>query len=237
MALQQTRSTKQKRKPKGASQPARRVLDVQKINAKNRIRATSTGTRLFDRSLHKTNIWLKEVMELMNWQNRERALSVLRCTLHSLRDILPTQEIPHLGAQLPVLVRGLYYENWHIHPEPLRLNSVNEFYELVREKLGRGSVRFRNDELRKAIRACLFVVTEHVSAGEIYDIKSLLRRNLRDLIEFSFDELRQSSRAEMPAQQKRSSTRQARKKLSQAEGSRQRRSIMREVHRQHSELH
>lgn len=215
---------------RGPAKLSKRAVSAesQAIQVKNRIRSTFTGTRLFDRSLHKTNTWLKEVMDLMNWNNRERALSAMRATLHALRDILPLQENIHLSAQMPILIRGLYFENWHYHPEPLRLNTIGEFYELVREKLGRGLAQFSTEEIRRFSRVSLFVLTKHISAGEIYDIKGLLRRHLRDLIAVSFDELEERSHLQKNHQQ---STRSARNKFEQAKKSRQRRVEMSNLER------
>lgn len=204
----------------------------QRMRVQNRIRSTFTGTRLFDRSLHKTNTWLKEIMDLMNWNNRERALSALRATLHALRDVLPLQENIHLSAQLPIMIRGLYFENWHYHPEPLRLKGIGEFYELVREKLGQGLGRFTTDEIRQFTRCCLFVLTDHVSAGEIYDIKGILRRNLKELISVSFDELQSSRKYESLTRREkqnrdqdpnRVTTRKSKKDLNHAKQARQHR--------------
>lgn len=147
-----------------------------------RIRATFTGTRTFDRSLHKTNLWLKELMELMGWDNRERALSAMRATLHALRDVLPLEEVADLGAQLPSLVRGVYYEGWRPRAAPRRVATFAEFYLLVRENLGPRATGYSNDDLSKFTRACLRVVAKHVSAGEMSDIRNSLRRRLKDLV-------------------------------------------------------
>ncbi len=203
-----------------------------RINVQNRIRSTFTGTRIFDRSLHKTNTWLKELMVAMGWNHRERALSLFRATLHALRDVLPLQEVADLGAQFPILIRGLYYENWHVSSEPLKLNSMLEFYALVRENLGRGGGKFSGEELRQAVRASLEVVTKHVSAGQISDVKGSLRKNLKALIEPTFEELQEKSakqdekrqranrRPSQRANQK--SARTARKKLKRVEAKRSR---------------
>jgi hypothetical protein len=74
-----------------------------------------------------TNSWLKELMELMGWEDRHRAYHALRVVLHALRDHLTIDEVVTLGAQLPMLVRGFYYEGWH--PTPLTL------YERVERSL------------------------------------------------------------------------------------------------------
>jgi uncharacterized protein (DUF2267 family) len=188
-----TTRAKNKKKAKSAAQPKRRMrpakrvrsaapADQQQINTRVRVHSTVTGTRVFDRTLHKTNVWLKDVMCAMNWENRERAYSALRATLHALRDILPIYEAVDLGAQLPILLRGVYYEGWNPKREVIRLKNIAEFYELVRYELGRGWTKFSNDELKEVVAVSLETLTRHVAGGEMKHIKGILQKKLRDLI-------------------------------------------------------
>jgi uncharacterized protein (DUF2267 family) len=64
--------------------------------------------------------------------DRRRAYRALAAVLHALRDRLTVDEVAQLGAQLPILVRGLYYDQWH-HPagKPDRLRHKEEFLAAV----------------------------------------------------------------------------------------------------------
>ena len=73
---------------------------------------SSTGLEVFDETVHKTNIWLKEIAQVLG-PDRHRAYNALRAVLHCLRDRLTVDEAAQLGDQLPMLVRGIYYEAWH----------------------------------------------------------------------------------------------------------------------------
>jgi uncharacterized protein (DUF2267 family) len=68
----------------------------------------ATGLEVFDTTVQATNAWLKEIMETTG-PDRRRAYHVLTAVLHALRDRLTVDEVAQLGAQLPILVRGLYY--------------------------------------------------------------------------------------------------------------------------------
>lgn len=162
---------------------------LRRIQVQNRIRATVTGTRIFDRTVHKTNIWLRDVMLEMGWDNRERAYSALRATLHALRDILTVEEVVQLGAQLPILLRGIYYEGWTLRRRPYRLKRIAEFHDLVRHHLGPGMPKFRNNDIRNFTQACLNVLTKHVGMGEMKEVKGILPLRLRSLIPLSMDDL------------------------------------------------
>lgn len=73
---------------------------------------SATGLEVFDTTLQRTHTWLKDLMLVLGWQDRHKAYRALRATLHALRDRLTVEETAHLGAQLPMLIRGFYYEGW-----------------------------------------------------------------------------------------------------------------------------
>jgi uncharacterized protein (DUF2267 family) len=73
---------------------------------------STTDLEVFDTTVHKTNSWLHELMEELGWSDRHKAYLALRATLHALRDRLTVQGVAQLGAQLPMLIRGFYYEGW-----------------------------------------------------------------------------------------------------------------------------
>jgi uncharacterized protein (DUF2267 family) len=95
---------------------------------------SATGLEVFDTTIQTTNRWLKEIMETTG-PDRRRAYHVLTAVLHALRDRLTVDEVAHLGAQLPVLVRGRYYDQWHPAGKPERLRHKDEFLTAVAEEL------------------------------------------------------------------------------------------------------
>jgi uncharacterized protein (DUF2267 family) len=127
--------------------------------------------------VHTTNAWLKEIMEVTG-PDRHRAYRVLAAVLHALRDRLTVDEVAQLAAQLPILVRGLYYDQWH-HPsgKPERLRRKDEFLAEVAAELD--DIKPINPE--QAARAVFSVLERHIAPGEIEDIKGTLPTQLREL--------------------------------------------------------
>jgi uncharacterized protein (DUF2267 family) len=136
-----------------------------------------TGLDVFDATLQKTNIWLKDIMQALGWEDRHKAYMSLRTTLHALRDRLTLEETAQFGAQLPMLIRGLYYEGWTPTGKPDKVRHKADFLASIR-------AYFQDDwdvDPEEVARAVLHVITTHVSAGEIEDIKLLLPKELKAL--------------------------------------------------------
>ena len=47
---------------------------------------SATGIEAFNNTLQKTHICLNDVMEVLDWEERQKAYLTLRVTLHALRD-------------------------------------------------------------------------------------------------------------------------------------------------------
>ncbi len=136
-----------------------------------------TGLDVFDRAVHKANDWLKDIMMELNWlDDRHRAYLGLRATLHALRDRLMIEEAVQLGAQLPMLVRGFYYDGWTPAGKPLKERRQEEFLAHIQEQ-------FRDEDLdAAAVAPAVFkMLSFRISRGEIEDIKGVLPKEFRDL--------------------------------------------------------
>jgi uncharacterized protein (DUF2267 family) len=138
---------------------------------------SATGLEVFDTTTQTTNSWLKDVMEALDSQDRHRAYRALRATLHALRDRLTVEEVAQLGAQLPMLIRGFYYEGWDPTAKPLKERRREQFLARIRRA-------FRNDadlDPELIARAVFAVLAKRVTEGEIEDVKHVLPGDIREL--------------------------------------------------------
>ena len=137
---------------------------------------STTGLEVFDRTIHKTNIWLKELMGMLDCEERHEAYLALRATLHALRDRLTIEETAQFAAQLPMLIRGFYYEGWDPTGKPLKERHRDEFLKRIKEEL-----RAYEIDAEETVRAVFMVLANRISKGEIEDVEHVLPKEIRDL--------------------------------------------------------
>jgi len=143
---------------------------------------SQSGLESFERTLHETNIWIKEIGESLDISDRQRSYRVLKGVLQALRDRLTVEEAVQVGAQFPMLVRGFYYEGWRPAEVPVRIRSQEEFLDRVRDNLHDiVSDPARPLDVEQATRAIFQVLSRHVSRGEIDDVRNMLPGEIRAL--------------------------------------------------------
>ena len=109
-------------------------------------------------------IWLKELKDKGELADEAAANSVLRSVLHQLRDRLTLEESVDLGAQLPLIVRGLYYEGWRPHHVPRKLAKENFLDELSKDILP------HTYPVEWAVSTVFALIARHCDPGEIADV-------------------------------------------------------------------
>jgi uncharacterized protein (DUF2267 family) len=118
-----------------------------------------------ERTVQKTHAWLHGIGEGLTTTDERVSYHALRAVLHAIRDRLSVDDACSLGAQLPMLVRGIYYEGWHAHGKPLRMRKADDFLELVAANLADDAEL--NLEPERAIDAVFATLRAHADPGEI----------------------------------------------------------------------
>ncbi len=128
-------------------------------------------------AIDKGYAWLKEVGEILGTEDRRQAYQALRASLHTLRDRLQPDEAAQLGAQLPMVIRGIYFEGWKLAGKPEKQRTMQAFLEELREEVP----GMLPSDAPIAAAATFELLQKHVSAGEIEDVKGMLPKELREL--------------------------------------------------------
>lgn len=138
---------------------------------------TMTGLTVFDRTVQETNLWLREMMDELGMDSREDAYAGLKATLYALRDRIGPENAVHLGAQLPLLLRGAFYEGWQPAKTPTYERHLDLFLEHLADRL---PTRLAHEPGLVA-RAVFNVMWRRIDAGEVAKLIDMLPLELREL--------------------------------------------------------
>jgi uncharacterized protein (DUF2267 family) len=134
---------------------------------------SATGLEVFDKTIQTANIWLDEINEAIG-PDRQLAWKVLSIVLHKLRDRMPVELSAHLSAELPLLVRGAYYDQFTPSRQPTDWDRKAFVAEVARWL---SDVRPVDPE--DAIRAVFAVLSRHIPKGQIAKVQQALPEDLR----------------------------------------------------------
>lgn len=136
---------------------------------------------MIEKTVQLTHLWVNDVARELGTDSKHKAFQGLRAMLHLLRDRIPLGEAANLGAQLPILLAGFYYEGWKPESTPTKSRTKAEFlselnYHLHHYALDDGSV-----DPEQLARAVFKVISARVTAGEVEEVRGILPDPVKEL--------------------------------------------------------
>jgi uncharacterized protein (DUF2267 family) len=138
---------------------------------------SATGIGSLDHSIETTNAWLGAVEKGFGTDDRGLAYRTTRAWLHSLRDRLTVEVAAHFAAQLPDLLRGVFYDGWNPSHVPQKYGSADYMRRFARD------AGIHDSDVAKAAGIVTAVVRQHASAGVVNEAFALLPADLRELLQ------------------------------------------------------
>lgn len=138
---------------------------------------SNTSIAAFTHEAQQAQQWVNELDDDLNWDDKGRAYRLLRSVLHTLRDFLSIEEVADLSAQLPIVIRGVFFEEWDPSTAPVWKRKKQDFIEQVASD-------FKNDPLDNAdvaVAAVFKLMDRHISQGEITQVRNSMQKSLRNL--------------------------------------------------------
>ena len=136
----------------------------------------TTGLEVFDKTLHTTNVWLDEISAEIG-PDRHLAWHVLGAVLRSIRDEMLVEQSAHFAAQLPLLVRGAYFDQYRPSVQPLSARSHEDFIAHIQHDLD-GT---RPVNVEQAATVVMRTLNRHVTEGQIKKVRDSLPKGVRAL--------------------------------------------------------
>jgi uncharacterized protein (DUF2267 family) len=137
------------------------------------------GYSTFSTTVEKTNRVLIEIEGAYGWpkERRNQSYAALRAVLHALRDRLTVNEAAQFAAQLPMLIRGVYFHGWDPNDVPVKMDR-GQFLDRVRQEFPydvKGGMEPLVETVFKAL-------SEYVTEGEWDDIRASMPKELASIV-------------------------------------------------------
>lgn len=127
-----------------------------------------------DRTVHTSYEWLDSVAARLGGERRD-AYHALHAVLGALRDRLPVDLAVELSGQMPLLVRGIFFDGYEPAHKPLRSASAADFAGAVQ----RGLAAVPRIDAHQAIGAVFDVLADNVDADALAHVRPLLPAEVR----------------------------------------------------------
>lgn len=136
-----------------------------------------TGHTAIDEAPQVVAEWINLLCEDLGWHEKGRAYLLLTETLHTVRDFLRVDEAADLAAQLPLIIRGIYYTGWNPSATPVHPRSKADFLKRIADSFDKQPL----EDPERAVVAVFDLLRQKVSMGEIEQVSNAMRKPLGEL--------------------------------------------------------
>ncbi|MGK8523871.1 DUF2267 domain-containing protein [Nocardia asteroides] len=127
-------------------------------------------------AVHTAHEWLRTLTEGLATDDRAFAHRALRAWLHTVRDRIGVNAAAHLSAQLPELLRGIFYEGW----VPARVPVPHDVPSFLRQFAQEAGVS--REEAYALAGAVTNVLADLFSPGQLDHVFALLPEDMRAIL-------------------------------------------------------
>ena len=139
--------------------------------------STRTKVTALDHAIDSAHTWINDVAREFDTEDHEFAYRVLRAWLHTLRDRLTVEAGAHFAAQLPDLIRGIFYQAWNPNAVPDRYDAEAYTVRFSRE------ANIALDDVGKAAAATTAAALHHLPAAQIDKALGQLPTEIRKILQ------------------------------------------------------
>lgn len=140
----------------------------------------------FEKFAQEAHEYINELArDLGHPEEKERTLIIWRSVMHTLRDRIHMGESLQVTAPLPMIMKGIYIEDWKYTEKPPRdFDTMEEFEECVKEEQRRyGEQDFpwskSTDEI---ISITINSLRRYMNEGQLQHIKDQLPKDIKEVV-------------------------------------------------------
>jgi uncharacterized protein (DUF2267 family) len=139
--------------------------------------SNSASVAALDHAVQSAQTWVHDVAHEFDTKDLEFAYRVLRAWLHTLRDRISVQASANFAAQLPDLIRGVFYAGWDPSAVPEKYNAHEYVLRFARD------ATIGADDVGKAASATTAAALHHLPAAQIEKVFEQLPADIRAVLQ------------------------------------------------------
>jgi uncharacterized protein (DUF2267 family) len=138
---------------------------------------SAKGLEVIDHTVQLTHEWINDLKERLAWASPRDVLRLFRVTITAVRDHLGHDEAAQFASQMPLLIRGMYFEGWRPSATPVASRNAGDFLKRIEHEVA-GVAEYDG---REDISLVFQMLNGRLSEGEIADVRVALPKAIRDL--------------------------------------------------------
>lgn len=128
------------------------------------------------RAEHTAYDWLATVARHLGTQDYDYTFRVVRAWLHAVRDRLTVESAAHFAAQLPEILRGVFYDGWTPSKVPVKVDVEQFTRRFCQEAM------ISAEDAPKAASAVSAAMREMFSAGQLESMLMQVPNHIAQLL-------------------------------------------------------
>lgn len=130
----------------------------------------------FEKHIEESQRWVHEIAYALGDESRfDVAYQTLRSVLFVMRDRMTPEEVFQFSAQLPLHIRGIFFEGYTLKDKPQKYHR-EEFLERINKM-----IPSEKPDPQRAFQAVLRVLYSHITLGELEDIYVTFPKDIQTL--------------------------------------------------------
>ncbi|MBB6612882.1 DUF2267 domain-containing protein [Pontibacter sp. Tf4] len=130
-------------------------------------------------------VLLQAVAQELRTEDMNKAGRITRAVLHAIRDRLPVTEAVHFAAQLPIIWKGIYFDQYDPEAVPVRIRNTEDWVNYIRNKNAFAANHDfqQDDEVIESFRGVFNGLQRCISDGQLQKVRESLNEEIQDLLE------------------------------------------------------
>lgn len=155
---------------------------------------STTNISSLDRAITNAVEIIDEVQDELGWESKDKTYQATKAVLQSVRDRLQIEEVIHLSANLPLILKGMMMDGYSLKNKPERIRDLEGFLELVQANYDSTMHDMINPE--DATITVLNVLNSHIGGGEFTKVAANMPAPIQRLFQEAGVEVRETAPAQ-----------------------------------------